>query len=143
MESATFEEWVMAFESEMRRRFNESVRIKVEYTDSSIAHFNTICSIVCDINDVDMRELFFHTKGKINISDSRQIAMFLCFHIVEQNASKISRYFNRNHSTVLYAIKTVKGRLKVKDAVVTNCIKETMRRIGVINNCKVKLHDEN
>ncbi|GHV14514.1 hypothetical protein AGMMS49938_10780 [Fibrobacterales bacterium] len=51
-------------------------------------------------------------RGSKEAVQARQIAMFLIRSILDQSSSRIGKYFNRNHATVLHACKLVEKKIK-------------------------------
>lgn len=51
-------------------------------------------------------------KKDRNITYARQIAMFLCYKLLDITVSAIGNSFNRDHSTVLHSIKVIEDKLK-------------------------------
>lgn len=57
-------------------------------------------------------------KKDRNIAYARQIAMYLCYKLLEITVSAIGNSFNRDHSTVLHSIKIIENKLKTSREVV-------------------------
>lgn len=53
---------------------------------------------------------------RADVAHARQVAMYLAHHHVGQSASEIGRFFNRDHTTALHAIKTVTRKAEQDDA---------------------------
>jgi chromosomal replication initiator protein len=66
---------------------------------------------VCSVRGVS-REDLLSAKRSARISHARQLAMFLARQETSLSLAQIAREFNRDHSTVLHAIRTVSGRLE-------------------------------
>lgn len=69
-----------------------------------------------------------HTK---NIAQARQIAMYLLCEICGQSTTAVGRIFNRDHSTVVYAIGKVKEKM-ASDTVV----REVVSKLSEQFNCR-------
>lgn len=51
-------------------------------------------------------------KRSANITKARQIAIYLCYELVDITGSAIGEEFNRDHSTVIYSRKLIEDKLK-------------------------------
>lgn len=68
-----------------------------------------ITKIVADIFGVEFKELFNKTR-KRQIVEARQVSMYIAIKEIKTiSLSKVGEYYNRDHATVIHAIKTVKN----------------------------------
>lgn len=70
----------------------------------------TICDLVSGQFNVTVKELQSKSRKKV-VTTPRQIAMYLARKHTEESLVDIGKMFNRDHSTVLHAIKVVSTRL--------------------------------
>ncbi len=73
----------------------------------------TICEMIATQFQVSLQEMQSKSR-KRKLAFPRQIAMYLCRKHTEDSLADIGRIFNRDHSTVLHAIKKV-NELTVRD----------------------------
>ena len=73
-----------------------------------------ICELVSGQFNVSVKELQSKSRKKV-ITTPRQIAMYLARKYTEESLVDIGKIFNRDHSTVLHAIKVVSHKL-VRDS---------------------------
>jgi chromosomal replication initiator protein len=86
-----------------------STQIVGEAADPLSVH--TIQEAVCTVWKVPRQELL-SSKRSARISRARQLAMYLAHQETSLSLAQIAREFNRDHSTVLHAIRTVSTRLE-------------------------------
>ena len=72
---------------------------------------HTIQEAVCSACDVSQQDLL-STKRSSHISHARQLAMYLARQETSLSLAQIAQEFNRDHSTVLHAIRAVSRRLE-------------------------------
>jgi chromosomal replication initiator protein len=92
---------------------------------------NLIISQVCKFYSVDEAVLRGPQKTK-NIAEARQTAMYLIRKLTNLSLPDIGQEFDRDHSTVLYAIRKVEVGLKNGDATMKNNIRDITANI---NSC--------
>ena len=88
-----------------------------DYLHSSVYITNNVGKIakaVADYYDLTVENLK-SKKRTANINKARQIAMYLCITTTEDTIEKIGLEFNRDHSTVIHARKTIEDELKEKE----------------------------
>lgn len=74
-----------------------------------IAPAQRILSAVSAAYEVDC-ESIFSTVRKPRVVEARQAAMWLCHDVLGWSSGRIGELFQRDHSTVLHAIKVVEAR---------------------------------
>jgi chromosomal replication initiator protein len=77
--------------------------------DSPSVH--AIQEAVCSVGGVSRQDLL-SPKRSSRISHARQLAMYLTRQQTSLSLAQIAREFNRDHSTVLHAVRTVSARLE-------------------------------
>ncbi|MDO5328723.1 MAG: chromosomal replication initiator protein DnaA [Coriobacteriia bacterium] len=87
----------------LEEHFSKSIkkRITIEKIQSAVEKFYNI----------NHSSLIGKKKDK-NIAYARQIAMYLCYNLLETTVSNIGNNFNRDHSTVIHSIKVVEDKRK-------------------------------
>jgi chromosomal replication initiator protein len=66
---------------------------------------------VCSVNGVGREELL-SPKRSSKVARSRQVAMYMARELTSLSLTEIARAFDRDHTTVLHAIRTVSSRLE-------------------------------
>jgi chromosomal replication initiator protein len=69
-----------------------------------------ICELVCSQFNVPLKELQSKSRKKV-VSFPRQVAMYLARKYTEESLVDIGRAFNRDHSTVVHAIKVMNNKV--------------------------------
>jgi chromosomal replication initiation ATPase DnaA len=82
--------------------------------------FNYIVKIVCEKENILYNDLISSCK-KQNLAFSRMMISKLTYENSGFNLSKIAKLLgNKNHSTIIYGIKTIDNSLKLKDNIFPN-----------------------
>jgi chromosomal replication initiator protein len=92
---------------------------------------NLIISQVCKFYSIDETVLRGSLKNK-GTSEARQIAMYLIRQMTNLSLPDIGREFNRDHTTVLHAIRKVEVNLKNGNTALQDSIRDIMANI---NSC--------
>ena len=90
-----------------------------------------IISQVCKFYSVDETVLRGTLKNK-GTTEARQMAMYLIRKLTNLSLPDIGKEFNRDHSTVLYAIRKVESALKTGDSHIQNNVRDITANI---NSC--------
>lgn len=69
-----------------------------------------IQEVVCSVLQVSRADLL-SAKRTARVSRARQLAIYLARELTSLSLAQIAREFNRDHSTVLHAVRSVSGRL--------------------------------
>ena len=88
-----------------------------------------IISQVCKFYSVDETLLRGTLKNK-GTAEARQVAMYLIRHLTKLSLPDIGKEFDRDHSTVLYAIRKVEVALKSGDTTMQNNIRDITANIN-------------
>lgn len=75
--------------------------------------FEMIAETVCSHYDID-NDLLFGKSRKREISDARQVVMYLAKNMTGLSSTNIGTRLSRTHATVLHACKTIEERLSVE-----------------------------
>lgn len=76
-------------------------------------NFDMIAQKVCDYYNIDSDKLFTKTR-KREISDARQMVMYLAKRHVKMPVTAIGTRLSRSHATVLHALKNIEERLSLE-----------------------------
>ncbi len=87
--------------------------------------FELIAETVCSHYNLDS-DLLYGKSRKREISDARQIVMYLAKKLTQLSSTNIGTRLSRNHATVLHACKTIEERLSIE--------KELREEIETIEN---------
>ena len=83
--------------------------VKVQKRQVTIEH---IAETVCSHYNIDV-DLLYGKSRKREISDARQVVMYLAKKLTQLSSTNIGLRLSRNHATVLHACKTIEERLTV------------------------------
>ncbi len=75
--------------------------------------FEMITETVCKLYNIDT-DLLYSKSRKREISDARQVAMYLAKKLTSMSSTNIGTRLSRNHATVLHACKTIEERLSIE-----------------------------
>ena len=98
---------------------------------SAVPTPSLIISQVCKFYSVDETVLRGTLKNK-GTTEARQMAMYLIRKLTNLSLPDIGKEFNRDHSTVLYAIRKVETALKAGDSHIQNNVRDITANI---NSC--------
>ena len=88
--SATMEEAIEAFDSELEEDKNEGFTVDM------------IIDAVCKYFDITKQDMMGKKRSK-DVAEPRMIAVYLLFEILEIPVGSIGKIFNRDHSTIVHA----------------------------------------
>ena len=92
---------------------------------------NLIISQVCKFYNIDDTVIRSNKKNK-GTADARQVAMYLIRQLTNLSFPDIGKEFNRDHTTVIHAVKKVESMLKTGDTNLQNTIRDITANI---NSC--------
>ena len=84
---------------------------------------DTVVRYVCKYFGVDETQLKSPHRSK-NISEPRQIAIYLIRELTGLQLEAIGKYFNRDHGTISASIKKIQGLLSMKDSNIENILRD-------------------
>ena len=87
----------------------------------------TIMAATAEYFDTTVEELRGPGKAR-PLAQSRQIAMYLCRELTDLSLPKIGQAFGRDHTTVMYAEKKIRGEMAQRREIFDN-VKELTTRI--------------
>lgn len=82
---------------------------------STIITAELVVRYVCKYYGVEENQIKSQLRNR-NISEPRQVAMFLIRHLTKMSFPSIGQYFGRDQATVQHAVKKVEAALKCKDS---------------------------
>lgn len=127
MGNTTLQKWVDGFEKELSRRFKK--RLKVMLIDlDNLKNIETIAAIVSVESGVTIEDMQGRKKNSDTI-DARQVAIYLCRTLLKESSIKIGKYFNRDHSTVLYTVEVIESYIFQKDERIHDLILTCQKKI--------------
>jgi chromosomal replication initiator protein len=88
---------------------------------------------VCSVLDVPREELLSPTRAP-RVARARQLAMYLSRELTSLSLAQIAREFDRDHSTVLHAVRSVSQRLE-PDSETTQAINRVRAELGTTGPC--------
>lgn len=89
---------------------------------------DTVVRYVCKYYGVDELQLKSPHRSK-NISEPRQIAIYLIRELTGLQLEAIGKYFNRDHGTISVSIKKIQGLLSLKDSNIKNILQDIRMNI--------------
>ena len=89
---------------------------------------DTVVRYVCKYFGVDETQLKSPHRSK-NISEPRQIAIYLIRELTGLQLEAIGKYFNRDHGTISASIKKIQGLLSMKDSNLENILRDIRMNI--------------
>ena len=89
---------------------NNAVKIQ-----KKTVNFDMVAQKVCDYYNIDSDKLFTKSR-KREISDARQMVMYLAKRHVKMPVTAIGTRLSRSHATVLHALKNIEERLSLEAA---------------------------
>jgi chromosomal replication initiation ATPase DnaA len=102
----------------------------------------TILSICSDVLNIPEAEI----KGKSRKSKvviARHIYCYIAYHKTETVSEKVGLVINRDHSTVIHALKKISGFLDVKDITVTSQYNKIIKEMVVKHYNSLVVQDVN
>lgn len=120
------------FQELLRRKYNNQA-IKVTVAGYLTIDLKTIVSIVSDVANIPVGSILSKKRGSFTRSDARMVAIYLCFLKFKISKSELGRFFYRDRTTVIYAIKTVKDRITCNDPNIISLLKSSEK---IIDNIK-------
>ena len=89
---------------------NNAVKIQ-----KKTVNFDIVTQKVCDYYNIDSEKLFTKSR-KREISDARQMVMYLAKRHVKMPVTAIGTRLSRSHATVLHALKNIEERMSLEAA---------------------------
>jgi chromosomal replication initiator protein len=116
----------------------EGVRISADYVRDLMARgglgrhgpitFEEIAQAVCERYGLSVAQLLSRRRTK-QVAMPRQVAMYLCRHLLDVSYPRIGNLFGRDHTTALHGVRTISAKIE-RDAVLQETIATLERRLG-------------
>ena len=87
-------------------KIEEAVKQKIEPFD--------VIDIVCQTLNINVSDIYSKTR-KRNISEARQICMYLVYNECLLSLHQVGRIFNRDHSTIIHGRRNIANWLRYED----------------------------
>lgn len=92
--------------------------------------FENITNVTAKYFEIDIKDITGKTRSQ-KISLARQISIYVCRELTNQSFELIGKYFNRKHTTTMYAYEQVKNKINTnKD--ITNAVREIKQALKVL-----------
>lgn len=102
--------------------------LKCKDNDESI-DFNKIANITASYYNVELKDIKGTARGQ-NVSIARHVSIFLCRDITNQSFENIAEYYNKKHTTIMYAYEKIRKE-KSKPEIAT-AIREIKQALKVV-----------
>jgi chromosomal replication initiator protein len=95
----------------VRRALDRSAEQRADHARAAMPTLERIQSAVCEVCEL-RREDLLSSRRSTKVSHARQLAMYLARELTPLSLSEIARSFDRDHSTVIHALRAVEARLE-------------------------------
>jgi len=95
----------------VRRALDRSAQQRADSARAAAPTLEQIQSAVCAVSDL-RREDLLSSQRSTKVSHARQLAMYLARELTPLSLSEIARAFDRDHTTVIHALRAVESRLE-------------------------------
>ena len=102
--------------------------LKCKDNDESIS-FEKIAEITANYYGVELRDLKGSARGQ-NVAIARHMSIFLCRDITNQSFESIAEYYNKKHTTIMYAYEKI--RKEVANPEIATAIREIKQALKVV-----------
>lgn len=92
--------------------------------------FDQIARVTASYFDIDIDDIRGTARGQ-KVSFARHLAIYLCREITNQSFVNISKYFNKKHTTIMFAYEKIKKE-KDTNKEITNAIREIRQALKVL-----------
>lgn len=120
---------------ETEKRLSEiigrKVIIRMDLSTPSKDNFFQMTTLICDALNVSVDAIFSATR-KREIAEVRFLVMYFLFTKCYGRKSAIGAYMNKDHTSVIHAIKKVNDRIYIKDDATLHAIKVIEERLKKI-----------
>jgi chromosomal replication initiator protein len=95
----------------VRRALDRSSQQRADSARAATPTLEQIQSAVCQVSGLSREELL-SSRRSAKVSHARQLAMYLARDLTPLSLSEIARGFDRDHTTVIHALRAVESRLE-------------------------------
>lgn len=103
--------------------------LKCENTDDDIS-FDKIANITASYYEIDVNDIKGTARGQ-KVSIARHVSIYLCREITNQSFVNIAQYYNKKHTTIMFAYEKIKKELNLNREVST-ALREIKQALKVI-----------
>ena len=103
--------------------------LKCENTDDDIS-FDKIANITASYYEIDVNDIKGTARGQ-KVSIARHVSIYLCREITNQSFVNIAQYYNKKHTTLMFAYEKIKKELNLNREVST-ALREIKQALKVI-----------
>ena len=103
--------------------------LKCEETDDGIT-FDQIARVTASYFDVDINDIKGTARGQ-KVSTARHLSVYLCREITNQSFVNIAKYYNKKHTTIMFAYEKIKKE-KETNREFTTAIREIRQALKVL-----------
>jgi chromosomal replication initiation ATPase DnaA len=108
-------------ENQLYSLIGSPIKVKLIYTPTSVNE-ETFQNLICDQFNVHWHQIVSHTR-KAEAVIARHVYWWLCYKWLNATSTSLGEKFNRDHSTVLYALGKVNDLIAAKDDFVCSKIR--------------------
>lgn len=105
--------WIEGFQKEINNRFEADLKV-VAYPKNKSDKVDIIANVVASVTDISVDAMKGKRRDKFT-ANARHIAMYLCSVFTKSYTTNIGRYFNRDHTTVIHAVRLISDRQASND----------------------------
>ena len=98
--------------------------------NEKIITFDNIADVTANYFNVDISEVKGTSRSQ-KVSSARQLAMYLCRELTNQSFENIGEFFNKKHTTAMYAHGQIKDKINAKNEF-SNAIREIKQALKVL-----------
>ena len=92
--------------------------------------FDKIANVTSSYFNIDINDIKSNARSQ-KISNARQLCIYLCRELTNQSFEDIGNFFNKKHSTALYAHEQIKSKININKEIST-AIREIKQALKVI-----------
>jgi chromosomal replication initiator protein len=108
--------------------FGATSFVKIDFK-SKVQNFEVIFEKVAEAFGIDSTELKGNNRSK-NVSNARQLAMYIFRKEMDYSFSSIATIFDKNHSTVMYAVDKIDSKISKNDYMIMQTISKIKTELG-------------
>lgn len=103
--------------------------LKCEDKDDSIT-FEQIAKVTASYYEVDLKDIMGTARGQ-KVSVARHISIYLCREITNQSFVNIAKYYNKKHTTIMFAYEKIKKE-KDSNRDISSALREIRQALKVL-----------
>ena len=92
--------------------------------------FDIITNVTADLYGVDINDIRGTARSQ-KVSAARQLAIYLCRELTNKSFENIGEYFNKKHTTVMYAHEQIKNKIGTQKEII-NMVREIKQALKLI-----------